>query len=518
MNPRRAVLCVCVFLITSTGGLAAGPEDSVVRVFASLRLPNPTRPWAKQNPVEVMGTGAVIDGKRILTNAHIVLYAGEVFVQSPKGGDRYVARVAAIGPGIDLASLVLDDETFFEKRPPIPRAAKRPAAGDPVVLMGFPVGGTGLAVSRGQISRIDFAPYNDLTEGLRIQVDAVTGPGNSGGPALVEGKMVGLVFRRMQNAGLIIPNEEIDAFLEDVKDGRYDGKLRVADRSQTLENETLRKKLGLKRSERGIMVRKPAPSLRANPLLENDVVTRIGTVDIDNEGLVDFEGGLRLPFTSLIPRLAKNGTVPVRLIRGGKPLEAGMLVAREDDRLIKPYRGQYPPYFVYGPLVFSPVIEEAVSAYAQGNPLVMVGSPLMARDGDRVAFLGEELVVITAPMLAHPMTRGYSDPFGLVVKDVDGIPVKNLRHLVEILRDGKDEFLTGALPRGILRDPRASSQGRGGCVIRAYGRKRDTTSRLGRCHAGLGHEGSRDQVISASFTPGRLYQASSSSARGWPRK
>jgi hypothetical protein len=38
--------------------------------------------------------------------------------------------------------------------------------------------------------------------------------------------------------------------------------------------------------------------------------------------------------------------------------------------------------------------------------------------------------------------RGYSDPFGQVVKDVDGVPVSNLRHLVEVLRDGKGEYLT----------------------------------------------------------------------------
>jgi S1-C subfamily serine protease len=442
MNPRSALLATFLALFATDGALADGPEESVVRVFASLRLPNPTRPWAKQNPVEVMGTGAIIDGKRILTNAHVVIYSGEVFVQAQKGGDRFVAKVAAIGPGIDLAILTLEDETFFEKRPPVPRAAKRPAAGETVVLMGFPVGGTGLAVSRGQVSRIDYAPYNDLTDGLRIQVDAVAGPGNSGGPALVNGKMVGLVFRRVQNAGLIIPNEEIDAFLDDVKDGRYDGKPRVTDRFQTLVNETLRKKLGMKRSDRGIMVRKVGPNVPSNPLVENDILTRIGTADIDNEGLVDFEEGLRLPFTALVPRLAKDGIVPVRVIRGGKPMETHLVVTREDDRLIKPYQGQYPPYFVFGPLVFATAIDDVLSTYAQGNPLSVAGSPLVARASDHVGFLGEELVVVTAPMLAHPMTRGFSDPCGLVVRDVDGVPIRNLCHLVEVLRDSKGEYLT----------------------------------------------------------------------------
>jgi S1-C subfamily serine protease len=441
MKAKRLPLAVLCLVCAASGAFAAGPEESVVRVFASLRLPNPTRPWAKQNPIEVMGTGAVIDGKRILTNAHIVLYANEVFVQSQKGGDRIVAKVSALGAGIDLAILTLEDESFFDKRPALPRAATRPAVGEEVVLLGFPIGGTGLAITRGRVSRIDYAPYNDLTEGMRIQVTAPAEPGNSGGPALSNGKLVGLVFRRMENSGLIIPNEEIDTFLEDVKDGRYDGKPRSIDHFQTLVNETLRKKLGLKRTDRGIMVRKPGRAIASNPIRENDVVTRIGTAEIDNEGLVEFEG-LRLPFSVLVPRLAKNGTVPVRLLRGGKPMELGLIVTREDDRLIKPYRGQYPHYFVHGPLVFSTVIEEAVPTYSQGNPYALVGSPLMSRNSDRVAFPGEELVVVTAPMLSHPMTRGYSDPFGHVIKDIDGVPIKNLCQLVEVLRDGKDEYLT----------------------------------------------------------------------------
>jgi hypothetical protein len=433
---------VLVALVAASVATAGAPEDSVVRVLASRRLPNPVRPWTRQTPIEVMGTGVVIDGKTVVTNAHIVLYAGEVFVQAHRGGDRIPAKVTSIGPGIDLATLAPEDPAFFEKRPPIPRASKRPAANDPVVLMGFPVDGTGLAVSRGVVSRIDYATYADLTEGIRIRVDTPPGPGNSGGPAPVDGKMVGLVFRRAQNAGFVIPNEEIDTYLQDVKDGHYDGKPRVADHFQTLVNEALRKKLGLARSDRGVLVREPRKSDPSYPLREGDVVTHVGTAEVDNEGLVDYQDNLRLPFTALVPRLAERGTVPVRLIREGKRLEAGIIATHEDDRLVKPYQGRYPSYFVHGPLVFSPAIDEALPVYAESNPYAMLGSPLSARDTDRVAFPGEELVVVTAPLLAHPLARGYSDPFGQVVKDVDGVPVRHLHHLVELLRDGRGDYLT----------------------------------------------------------------------------
>lgn len=433
---------LCALLAPAAPAGAAVPEDSVVRVFASLRMPNPVRPWAKQNAVEVLGTGVVIDGRRVLTNAHVVLYAGEVFVQGSQGGDRVSARVAAIGPEIDLATLELEDETFFEKRPAMPRAPKRPAANAAVNLLGFPAGGSGIAVTRGVVSRIDWAPYNDLTSGLRIQVDAPAGPGSSGGPAVVDGRMVGLVFRRTENAGLVIPNEEIGAFLDDAKDGRYDGKLRVDHRFQPLVNDALRKKLGLARADRGVMVREQHRGAPAGPLREGDVLTRFGGAAVDNEGMVDEGDGLRLPFYALADRAARGGAVPVTLIRAGKPVEASLPVTRADDRLIKPYRGQYPPYFVHGPLVFSPALEQALPLYAQGSPLAMVGSPLNARGDDRAAFPDEELVVVTAPMLSHRLARGYSDPFGQVVKDVDGVPVRNLRHLVELFRDGAGEFLT----------------------------------------------------------------------------
>ncbi|WP_406696799.1 trypsin-like peptidase domain-containing protein [Singulisphaera sp. Ch08] len=424
---------------------AAAPEDSVVRVYATIRVPNPVRPWAKQNPVELMGTGVIVDGKTILTNAHLLLYADDVTVQGRQGGDRFEGKVATVGPGIDLATVTVNESKFFETRPPMPRAAQRPSSNVGVVVYGFSVGGSGLAVTRGIVSRVEYAEYNDIVEGMRIQVDAAVNPGSSGGPALVDGRMIGLTFGqlgRAENVGYVIPNEEIDAYLDDVKDGRYDGKLRTSDRYQVLENEALRARLGLAKSVRGIMVNRPGRSDSTYPLCEGDVITRIGDAALDNEGMVDYEENLRLPFTSLIPRLAKEGILPVTLVRDGKSLEIGLSLSREDDRLIKPYRGQYPPFFVYGPLVFSPVFEEVVPYYIQGNPIALAGSPLLSRAGDRAAFPGEELVVVTAPLLAHKIAKGYGNSFGQVVSHVDGVRVKNLHHLVEMLQQGQGEFVT----------------------------------------------------------------------------
>jgi hypothetical protein len=49
--------------------------------------------------------------------------------------------------------------------------------------------------------------------------------------------------------------------------------------------------------------------------------------------------------------------------------------------------------------------------------------------------------MVPSPFFPHKVSTGYGDPFYQVVKEINGIRVKNLAHLVEILRDSKDEFI-----------------------------------------------------------------------------
>jgi S1-C subfamily serine protease len=425
---------------------AAAPEDSVVKVIAQIRLPQPIQPWIKQNPVEVNGTGVVIEGKRILTCAHLVTYASEVVVQGRNAGDRIDTKVSAIGQGIDLAILTVEEEGFFEGRPPLRRSGDLPPIMSPLSFCGFPVGGNGLSVGRGTLSRIEYAAYDYRSTGLRIQVEAALNPGNSGGPILVNGEMAGLIIGLLdqaQNVGYVIPLEEVDDFLADVADGHFDGKPRLSDQFQTLENPALRSRLGLGKEVKGIMIRKPASEEPSYPLHEFDIVTRIGSHPIDNEAMVEVQGGLRLTFTYLVPKLAHNGSVSLTVIRLGQPVEVTLPVGRFDDRLIRSYDGEYPRYFVHGPLVFSPLMAEAIQWYFQLNPTLFArNSPRQARRQDKVRFNGEELVVVTNPLLRHKISKGYGEPLGQVVDQVDDVKVKNLIHLVETIRDGHGEFLT----------------------------------------------------------------------------
>ena len=228
MTCRCATIAAIVILPAlppARGADDAKVAKSVVKVFATVRNPDLFRPWLKQDPVEGSGTGVVIEGKRILTAAHVVRFATQVLVQPDQSGEKFPATVKAFPfPDVDLAVLQLDDPAFFDDHPPLPRAPKLPALRDAVLAHGYPTGGETLSITRGIVSRGEFEVAYYGTMALRVQVDAAINPGNSGGPATADGRMVGLVFRRLQtadNIAYIVPNEEIDLFLKDAEDGRY---------------------------------------------------------------------------------------------------------------------------------------------------------------------------------------------------------------------------------------------------------------------------------------------------------
>src|SRR5260370_20220718 len=188
MKPRLVFLTALVILVNGHPGRADGPGDSVVGVYATVRGPDFLHPWRKNAPVEITGSGAIIEGRQILTNAHVVLDASEIYVQGRGGGDKVEAKIKAIGPGVDLALLTVDNKDFFDKRPALPRNKTLPAERTAVEVYGYPIGGSDLSVTKGIISRIDYGDYNYRDLGLRIQADAALHPGNSRGEAAARQK------------------------------------------------------------------------------------------------------------------------------------------------------------------------------------------------------------------------------------------------------------------------------------------------------------------------------------------
>jgi S1-C subfamily serine protease len=419
--------------------------DSVVKIITTQRAPDFLRPWTKAVAQEGSGSGAVIAGKRILTNAHVVQYATQVFVQANDCNDKLPARVEFIGPDIDLAILRLEDESFFDQHAPLPLASGMPILKDKVTVYGYPIGGEQLSVTEGIISRIDYATFYCARAGLRIQVSAALNPGNSGGPAVAQGRIVGLVFSKLnqaENIGYLVAAEEIAAFLEDIADGTYDGRPALFVWFEPTENEALRAKLHLDKETGGVMIAEPSAEA-GNPLKKWDVITAIGPQKIDKQGNVWIRDDLSLSFLYMVPKLARQGHVPLTVFREGKTLKLDAPVSPRFHLLLPYLMGAYPRYFIHGPMVFMTATQDLVFGMGTTAQAMLAGmeSPLVAAARRLQAADGQELVVLGFGLWNHRISKGFTRPLFPVVRKVNGIAVRNLAHLVEILRDNQGEYV-----------------------------------------------------------------------------
>jgi hypothetical protein len=155
---------------------------------------------------------------------------------------------------------------------------------------------------------------------------------------------------------------------------------------------------------------------------------------------------LRVRFTYNVQHAAKDGKVPLTLLREGKSLAINLPVTPDRPKLMPYLYGQYPRSFIYGPLVFSVATEEFLGMLSSANPAVLaalsnIGSPLVTRRSDPPAFSGEELVIVSSPFLPHRLSKGYGNPVLKAVESVNGIKIMNLAHLVTVLREATAEYI-----------------------------------------------------------------------------
>lgn len=188
---------------------------SVVRIFSLAIDPFSLAKRVRQG----VGSGIVIEGGDVVTNAHVVYEASEIFVSvdenrvvpaSLVGIDAIsdLAVVRPLGGGLPAPPAKLAESEVLE-------------VGTEVMAIGYPFGldksiSKGIVSGKGRV--IPFTPMSWLTP--LIQTDAAVNPGNSGG-ALVNacGEVVGintLAVERGQNVNFAIPISLVRELIPDL--------------------------------------------------------------------------------------------------------------------------------------------------------------------------------------------------------------------------------------------------------------------------------------------------------------
>lgn len=344
--------------IPATHAVLAG----VVRIMTTSQDPDYIQPWTGGSVTRASGSGFVVEGKRILTNAHVVSNA--TFLTLTREGDPhvYTARVKHIAHDCDLAMLELDDPDFFDTAKPL-ELGGIPAIESTVSVYGYPIGGDRLSVTRGVVSRIDFQPYSHsgLDSHLTIQIDAAINPGNSGGPVLQDGRVVGVAFQGYsgsvaQNTGYMIPTPVVRRFLADVADGKYDRYVDIALSYHPLHNPAMREVLGLGEDDSGVYVGQVFEGGSSDGLiLPGDVLLSIDGLPIASDGTVSLDGNV-IEMAEVVERKFKGDEVTFEVLRNRQPLTVTVPLDRPWPFSLQSNAYDVDPRFlVYGGLVFQPV-------------------------------------------------------------------------------------------------------------------------------------------------------------------
>ncbi len=342
------------------------PEKSVVQIITAFQEPNWAAPWIFDVPRFASGTGFLIDGDRIMTNAHVVAFTKQLLVRKYHDPQRYFAKVEFVAHDVDLAIIrVIDPETgkdnpdFYKGMKPL-EFGPLPKVRSTVVTYGFPAGGQQISYTRGVVSRIEVQGYVHIGNRafLAVQTDAAINPGNSGGPVIQDDKVVGVAFEgthALENTGYFIPTVIVNHFLTDIKDGSYHGVPDAGLRMTNMQNPAFRRMLKLPEDgKQGVRVDKilDIPTTRA-VIQPNDVIMQVGDYPVDEDGTITYEGntvGVSVAFD-----LAQDGdTIPLKIWRDGKMIDVQlpMKVYKEDSAQGNQY-DVLPPYYIYGGLIFT---------------------------------------------------------------------------------------------------------------------------------------------------------------------
>ena len=429
------------FSMINTIVYANAINKSIVKIYTVSKTPNYQEPW---NSVvhRSSGSGSIISGNRILTNAHVV--ANQTFLEVKKYGDtkRYQARVLQVSHDTDLALLEVEDKDFFKDTVPL-TFGTLPNMQDKVTVYGYPMGGNTISISTGIVSRIEHNRYAHSGQSfLSIQIDAAINPGNSGGPTISDGKIVGVVMQqisRAQNIGYMVPIDVVQHFLKDVEDGTYDGFPKLGIYMEKIENPTQKEYYKLDEKSGGILV---VNILYTSPfrdvLKKDDIITAIDGHKIESDGTVSFRENQYTHFKYYIDLHQYGEEVELDILREGKKISVKVKLTTEKNSERSSFADfeydKMPTYFMLGGYVFTPLTQNLLNASNQPNlPLRYGATKFPTQDNQEI--------IILLKVLASKISRGdYGVSFWKIDK-VNGKKFKDFKEFYQLVTTSKDKYI-----------------------------------------------------------------------------
>ena len=401
-------------------------------------------PWKRGAITKKTLTGCVIKGGRILTLAQPL--ANHILVEVSKLGSprKYPAEVIVKDYHNGLALLSVKDKSFFEGLQAAEFAPSARPRGRAQLVRWAPQGNLKAYATEAFDTTIEL--YGVCGAVLLHHMIAGLDSAATGEPVFLNGKLVGitLFFDNDRKTIKVCAIDNIKRMLQDLDERKSGGvPFFTIGWAGLNSDENLREVLGVGPNETGILVTDVPPKTSGHDVLKkNDVILSIDGLAIDDRGLYDSGVYGKLSFHSLFSlRHFVGDKVTMQIIRDKKKMEVSFeLLPVTNECYLIPLLDfdTAPQYYVLGGIVFQELTEGFVNAWGKEVE-------------KRIQFLYEGTRLLPSPekrryvilnrVLPTAVNEGYHDKGNLVLSDVNGTAVRDLKQFKQVVEATKDRFL-----------------------------------------------------------------------------
>jgi S1-C subfamily serine protease len=434
----------------SYGAQATSAIDTqVVRILATKNEAYYHKPWKSPNFNTVAASGFFFKDKKnflgmkglILTNAHVVAMAQSIKISNGREKKRYEVKLLGICNSADFAVLQMEPQELkaYEARngkivPLQLGDSDKLRVGDKVLGWGYPLGGERISKSEeGEISRIEVNRYTYSQDyWLMVQASLQQNHGNSGGPVLKNGKVVGISFQGVS------ASDRINYFIPINLVKHLMGLLQNKELIPRWQYEAqamfprLKEYYQLGPSQGGVLLNYVIPEGGPHKfgLRDNDIFLEIDGHEIDNFGDIFFEPlGQKIYFEEILNRKRVGDPLKVKVIREGKVLEIKGKVTKGLPKLVSKIFTRA-NYFVTGGVGFVELTYNCIKN--------------LGRSGRSFEekYLGEfpqkpyqKIVIISEIFPEYGLVE--TSPYLRRVEKINDTEVLNIEHLYDTIQDLK---------------------------------------------------------------------------------
>lgn len=437
---KKALILILLSIIFGNIMCAEENDDkvlnAVVKINAVYSKANFTRPWLNHPQFHGSGSGVVIRGNRILTTAHNIADATYITVEKRNDANSVSAKVEMVDHQCDLAILSVSDKDFFEDIVAF-EIGDTPPTKTEVLAVGYPIGGSGLSITKGIISRIEITTYNHSMANsfLAAQVDAALNPGNSGGPIIFSGKIVGIAFQGCGNGiGYMIHSEIIKHFLKDSEDGIIDGFGDLQASLLSLENPDTRRFFKMKDDQSGVLVYNVTriPGMERQ-LQDNDIILAINDKKLMNNGNLNSN----TLFTTEIHSKQMGEHIKLKILRNAQEKEISITPIKYSGKILPMIYNTRPSMYMIGGLVFTPLSYNYLNELSVEDQL----PPNLIEEIGKEKIRSDEQVIVLSEILGDEVNLSYQGFAYSILEEINNKRIYNIKELAETIDNLKDEFV-----------------------------------------------------------------------------